>query len=59
MKDKCFIPMSYLFLEINKMFINNVKIELEKIGINPTYRYIFHNILIVFLKFVEVKQIDK
>ena len=45
MKDKCFIPMSYLFLEINKMFINNVKIELEKIGINPTYRYIFHYLI--------------
>ena len=36
------IPISYLFHEINKMFINIVKTSTEKMGINPTYRYIFY-----------------
>ena len=42
MNNNLDLPISYLFHEINKMFINNVKTELEKIGINPTYRFIFH-----------------
>ena len=40
--EKCVnVHISYVFHEIHKMFINNVKQEAEMNGINPTYRYIF------------------
>ena len=35
------VPISYLFYEINKLFIDNVRNDVEKLGINPTYRFIF------------------
>lgn len=35
------IPLSYSFHEVNKMFYNCVKNEVEMLGINPTYRFIF------------------
>ena len=35
------IPFGYMFHEINKIFMENVKNETKMIGINPTYRYIF------------------
>lgn len=41
MENCCNISISYVFHEIHKIFINNVKQEAEMNGINPTYRYIF------------------
>lgn len=34
-------PLSYRIHEIHKLFMNNVKSECNKIGINTTYKYIF------------------
>ncbi len=34
-------PLSYIFHEINQVYMNNVKQEASLMGINPTYRYIF------------------